>query len=201
MTARYCGSKTDARRPPYRGRAIGWSTTPARLLKSSRFPTAAAGCSVDKKQAGRELNRSADSGGAEDGDLVSVSRAFARLACSGKVKNGWDRWRRKSGQPDRDHSHESAAFAVGVARGREANPRPRCEDWREVPLVTIVRPTLRTMTTRFMPSRSRSGNKGGYIVHVAIADVAFACGCSALDRDAPTRAIRCISGSRGADAA
>jgi len=44
------------------------------------------------------------------------------------------------------------------------------------------------MTMRYMPRRPDPSNKGGYIVHVAIADVAFYVRPgSALDRDALTR--------------
>jgi hypothetical protein len=53
---------------------------------------------VDKKQAGRELNiAKTDTGGAEDGDLVSVdlvrSRGFGLPPA--RSRNGWARWPRK----------------------------------------------------------------------------------------------------------
>ena len=84
---------------------------------------------VDKKQVGRELNiAKADSGGAEDGDLVSIeivrSRGFG--LASGKVKErlGFARVR-ESGQPDRDSLPRNSAgvFALGIARRRSGKAR------------------------------------------------------------------------------
>ena len=116
---------------------------------------------VDKKQAGRELNiAKADTGGAEDGDLVSVdlvrSRGFG--LASGKVKERLGSLAsRKGGQPDRDPCPRNSAslLARRVARGRGGKARNaegprglarRCRWSRS------IRPTPRTMTTRFMPS-------------------------------------------------
>ena len=84
---------------------------------------------VDKKQAGRELNiAKADTGGAEDGDLVSVdlvrSRGFG--LASGKVKERLGSLASgKSGQPDRDPFPRNSAglLARRVARGRRGKAR------------------------------------------------------------------------------
>ncbi len=63
------------------------------------------------------------------------------------------------------------------------------EDWRELPLVTIDPPDAKdhddAVHAELDPD---SNNKGGYVVTVAIADVAFYVRPgSALDRDALTR--------------
>jgi ribonuclease R len=48
------------------------------------------------------------------------------------------------------------------------------EDWRDMPLSPSIRRTPRITTTRFMPKPDDDpDNKGGFIVNVAIADVAF----------------------------
>ena len=93
-TARCCASRslTTAKAPVYRGRVIKViDHAKTRVLGIFRALPGGGGrlIPVDKKQAGRELNiAKADSGGAEDGDLVSVdlvrSRGFG--LASGKVK-------------------------------------------------------------------------------------------------------------------
>ena len=100
---------------------------------------------VDKKQAGRELNiAKPDTGGAEDGDLVSVdlirTRGFG--LASGRVKE-------KLGSIASEkaisliaiHAHDiPLAFSQGALREAEA-AKPAAlkgrEDWRDIPLVTI----------------------------------------------------------------
>ncbi len=115
---------------------------------------------VDKKQAGRELNiAKADTGGAEDGDLVSVdivrTRGFG--LASGKVKERLGSLAtEKAVSLIAIHAHEipQAFSPARVARGGSgANPRrwraartgARCRWSRS------IRPMPRTMTTRFMP--------------------------------------------------
>jgi len=152
---------------------------------------------VDKKQAGRELNiAKADAGGAEDGDLVSVdlirSRGFG--LASGKVKERLGSLAsEKAVSLIAIHSHEiPQAFSPAALReAEEAKPatlRGR-EDWRELPLVTIDPPDAKDHDDAVHAEvDSDPNNKGGVIVTVAIADVAFYVRPgSALDRDALTR--------------
>ena len=152
---------------------------------------------VDKKQAGRELNIAPpDTGGAEDGDLVSVDLVRSRgygLA-SGKVK---ERLGSLSSEKAISliaiHAHEiPQAFSPGALReAEEAQPATLKgrEDWRDLPLVTIDPPDAKDHDDAVHAAPDPDpNNKGGYIVHVAIADVAFYVRPgSALDRDALTR--------------
>jgi ribonuclease R len=152
---------------------------------------------VDKKQAGRELNiAKADSGGAEDGDLVSVdlvrSRGFG--LASGKVKERLGSLAsEKAVSLIAIHSHEiPQAFSPAALReAEEAKPATLAgrEDWREVPLVTIDPPDAKDHDDAVHAEPDPDpNNKGGFIVNVAIADVAFYVRPgSALDRDALTR--------------
>ncbi|MBN8974626.1 MAG: ribonuclease R, partial [Rhizobiales bacterium] len=76
---------------------------------------------------------------------------------------------------------EAEAAAPATLQGRE--------DWRDIPLVTIDPPDAKDHddAVHAVPDDD-SANKGGYIVHVAIADVAFYVRPgSALDRDALLR--------------
>jgi ribonuclease R len=152
---------------------------------------------VDKKQAGRELNiAKADTGGAEDGDLVSVdlvrSRGFG--LASGKVKERLGSLAsEKAVSLIAIHSHEiPQAFSPAALREAE-DAKPATlkgrEDWRELPLVTIDPPDAKDHDDAVHAEVDRDpNNKGGYIVSVAIADVAFYVRPgSALDRDALTR--------------
>jgi ribonuclease R len=152
---------------------------------------------VDKKQAGRELNiAKADSGGAEDGDLVSVdlvrSRGFG--LASGKVKERLGSLAsEKAISLIAIHAHEiPQAFSPAALReAEEAKPATLAgrEDWRDVPLVTIDPPDAKDHDDAVHAEPDPDpNNKGGYIVNVAIADVAFYMRPgSALDRDALTR--------------
>jgi ribonuclease R len=152
---------------------------------------------VDKKQAGRELNvAKADSGGAEDGDLVSVdlvrSRGFG--LASGKVKERLGSLAsEKAVSLIAIHSHEiPQAFSPAALREAEA-AKPATlagrEDWRNLPLVTIDPPDAKDHDDAVhAEADSDPNNKGGFIVTVAIADVAFYVRPgSALDHDALTR--------------
>ena len=152
---------------------------------------------VDKKQAGRELNiAKADTGGAEDGDLVSVdlvrSRGFG--LASGKVKERLGSLAtEKAVSLIAIHSHEiPQAFSPAALReAEEAKPATLKgrEDWRDLPLVTIDPPDAKDHDDAVHALADPDpNNKGGYIVNVAIADVAFYVRPgSALDRDALTR--------------
>ncbi len=152
---------------------------------------------VDKKQAGRELNiAKADTNGAEDGDLVSVDLVRSRgygLA-SGKVKERLGSLAsEKAVSLIAIHAHEiPQAFAPAALReAEEARPATLKgrEDWRDLPLVTIDPPDAKDHDDAVHAEPDADpNNKGGYIVNVAIADVAFYVRPgSALDRDALTR--------------
>jgi ribonuclease R len=152
---------------------------------------------VDKKQAGRELNIArADSNGAVDGDLVSVdlvrSRGFG--LASGKVKERLGSLAsEKAVSLIAIHSHEiPQAFSADALReAEEAKPATLKgrEDWRDVPLVTIDPPDAKDHDDAVHAEPDPdTNNKGGFILNVAIADVAFYVRPdSALDRDALTR--------------
>jgi ribonuclease R len=152
---------------------------------------------VDKKQAGRESNiAKADRNGAEDGDLVSVdlirSRGFG--LGSGKVKERLGSLAsEKAVSLIAIHAHEiPLTFSPAALREAEA-AKPATlagrEDWRELPLVTIDPPDAKDHDDAVHAEADPDpNNKGGYIVTVAIADVAFYVRPgSALDRDAQTR--------------
>jgi ribonuclease R len=152
---------------------------------------------VDKKQAGRELNiAKADTGGAADGDLVSVdlirTRGFG--LGSGKVKERLGSLAsEKAISLIAIHAHEiPQAFSPASLREAEAAQPATLkgrQDWRAIPLVTIDPPDAKDHDDAVHAEPdSDPNNKGGYIVNVAIADVAFYVRPgSALDRDALTR--------------
>jgi len=152
---------------------------------------------VDKKQAGRELNiAKSDTMGAEDGDLVSVdlvrSRGFG--LASGKVRERLGSLRsEKAISLIAIHAHDIPhAFSQAALReADEAKPATLKgrEDWRDVPLVTIDPPDAKDHDDAVHAELDGDpNNKGGYIVNVAIADVAFYVQPgSALDRDALIR--------------
>jgi ribonuclease R len=152
---------------------------------------------VDKKQAGRELNiAKPDTGGAADGDLVSVdlirTRGFG--LASGRVKERYGAINNeKAISLIAIHAHDiPQAFSRDALReAEEAKPATLKgrEDWRELPLVTIDPPDAKDHDDAVhAESDDDPNNKGGFIIHVAIADVAFYVRPgSALDRDAVTR--------------
>ena len=152
---------------------------------------------VDKKQAGRELNiAKADTQGAEDGDLVSVdlvrSRGFG--LASGKVKERLGSIAsEKAISLIAIHAHDiPQAFSKSALAEADAAQPPTLkgrEDWRDVPLVTIDPPDAKDHDDAVhAEADSDPNNKGGFIVHVAIADVAFYVRPgSALDHDALER--------------
>jgi ribonuclease R len=190
----------DGEVAPYRGRIIKITDhARTRLLGIFRKLPGGGGLlvPVDKKQAGRELNIApSDTGGAEDGDLVSVDPVQTRgygLA-SGKVK---ERLGSLSSEKAISliaiHAHEiPQVFSPSALREAEdaqpADLKGR-EDWRDLPLVTIDPPDAKDHDDAVHAAPDPDpNNKGGYIVHVAIADVAFYVRpSSALDRDALKR--------------
>ncbi|HMM92486.1 ribonuclease R [Bradyrhizobium sp.] len=185
---------------PYRGRVIKvLDHARTRVLGIFRKTPAGGGrlVPVDKKQAGRELNIAPpDTGGAEDGDLVAVdlirSRGFGLAA--GRVK---ERLGSLSSEKAISliaiHAHDiPQAFSPSAVREAEAAEPATLkgrEDWRELPLVTIDPPDAKDHDDAVHAEADLDpNNKGGYIVHVAIADVAFYVRPgSALDRDALMR--------------
>jgi ribonuclease R len=184
----------------YRGRVIKVvDHTKTRVLGIFRALQGGGGrlVPVDKKQVGRELNiAKADSNGAVDGDLVSVdlvrSRGFG--LASGKVRERLGSLAsEKAVSLIAIHSHEiPQAFSADALReaeeARPANLKGR-EDWRDVPLVTIDPPDAKDHDDAVHAEPDPDPrNKGGFILNVAIADVAFYVRPdSALDRDALTR--------------
>jgi ribonuclease R len=152
---------------------------------------------VDKKQAGRELNIArADTSGAENGDLISVdlvrSRGFG--LASGKVKERLGSIAsEKAISLIAIHAHDipQAFSRSALHEAEEADPATLKgrEDWRDVPLVTIDPPDAKDHDDAVHAAPdSDPNNKGGFIVHVAIADVAFYVRPgSALDHDALER--------------
>ena len=184
----------------YRGRVIKvLDQARARLLGVFRKTPDGGGrlVPVDKKQAGRELNIAPpDTGGAEDGDLVSVDLVRSRGygLSSGKVKERLGSLAsEKAISLIAIHAHEiPQAFSPSALREAEAAEPATLkgrEDWRELPLVTIDPPDAKDHDDAVHAAPDdAANNKGGYIVHVAIADVAFYVRPgSALDRDALTR--------------
>ncbi|NVN86651.1 MAG: ribonuclease R [Rhodopseudomonas sp.] len=184
----------------YRGRVIKVvDHTKARILGIFRALPGGGGrlIGVDKKQAGRELNiAKADAGGAEDGDLVSVdlirSRGFG--LASGRVKERLGSLAtEKAVSLIAIHSHEIpqdfSAEAIREAEAAKPATLKGREDWRELPLVTIDPPDAKDHDDAVHAEPdSDPGNKGGCIVHVAIADVAYYVRPgSALDADALRR--------------
>jgi len=114
---------------------------------------------------------------------------------------------RKGRQPDRDSRPRNPAglFTLGAARSRSGKDRDAAgrEDWRNVPLVTIDPPDAKDHDDAVHAEPdSDPNNKGGYIRRCRDRRCRLLCAAgSALDRDALIRAIRCISRTRGADAA
>ncbi len=185
---------------PYRGRVIKViDHARTRILGIFRTLPDGGGrlIPVDKKQVGRELNiAKADTGGAEDGDLISVdlirTRGFG--LASGRVKERLGSLAsEKAISLIAIHAHDiPQAFTPSALREAE-DAKPATlqgrEDWRDVPLVTIDPPDAKDHDDAVHAQADPDpNNKGGYIVNVAIADVAFYVRSgSALDRDALQR--------------
>ncbi len=152
---------------------------------------------VDKKMLGKELSIPAGSTGeAQDGDLVAVETTRApRLGLpSGRVVERLGSLASERavsliaihahGIPHvfrRDTENEAEAAKPATLAGRE--------DWRQVPLVTIDPPDAKDHDDAVHAEPDTAGNNhGGFIVSVAIADVAhYVKPNSALDREALVR--------------
>lgn len=152
---------------------------------------------VDKKQAGRELNIAAhDAGGAQDGDLVSVDliRTRGYGLASGRVKERLGSLAsEKAISLIAIHTHDIpqdfSSAAVRESEAAEPATLKGREDWRDLPLVTIDPPDAKDHDDAVHAAPDPDpNNKGGVILHVAIADVAYYVRPgSALDRDALRR--------------
>jgi ribonuclease R len=152
---------------------------------------------VDKKSRGRELNISPGAAGdAHDGDLVA-----AELSRTGRLGLPTAHVKERLGSLSseravsmiaiaqhgipttfsRDASREAETAAPATVAGRE--------DWRELPLVTIDPADAKDHDDAvFAEYDSDPGNPGGFILTVAIADVAhYVTPGSALDREALDR--------------
>ncbi len=152
---------------------------------------------IDKKQLGRELSIPAGAtAGAADGDLVSVEVArHGRLG----LANGSVVERLGSIKSERAvsliaiHAHEIPQTFSRAALAEAEAARPALlagrEDWRDVPFVTIDPPDAKDHDDAVHAAADPDArNPGGYIVRVAIADVAYYVRPgSALDRAAAER--------------
>lgn len=152
---------------------------------------------IDKKQVGRELAIAAsDSKDAQDGDLISVElmRGRGYGLPSGRVKERLGSLKtEKAISLIAIHAHDiPQEFAADVVREAEAAAPASLagrEDWRSVPLLTIDPPDAKDHDDAVHAEPDTDpNNKGGYILNVAIADVAFYVRPqSALDREALKR--------------
>lgn len=190
----------DDEGPAYRGRIIKViDKAKSRILGVFRSLPEGGGrlVPVDKKFADRELNIArTDTGGAEDGDLVSVdivrSRGFG--LASGRVKEKLGSVKSEKAISliaiyAHDIPLQFSSAAIREAEAAEpANLKGR-EDWRDVPLVTIDPPDAKDHDDAVHAQADDDpNNKGGFIVNVAIADVSFYVRPgTALDRDALDR--------------
>jgi len=191
---------TDDEAAAYRGRVIKViDHAKSRVLGVFRSTPDGGGrlVPVDKKQAGRELNIARpDTAGAQNGDLVSVdlmrSRGFG--LASGKVRERLGSIAsEKAISLIAIHAHDiPMAFSREAMREAEESQPATLkgrEDWRDVPLVTIDPPDAKDHDDAVHAELDTDpNNKGGFIVHVAIADVAFYVRAgSALDHEALIR--------------
>ena len=152
---------------------------------------------VDKKQLGRELAIPAGlTGDAQDGDLVAVdvARAGRYGLPTAHVKERLGSLKSERAVSliainahDIPHVFRREALAE-AEEARPARPEGR-EDWRRLPLVTIDPVDAKDHDDAvFAESDTDPKNAGGFIVTVAIADVAhYVTPASALDREALAR--------------
>ena len=190
--------------PAYTGRIIkiiehAKDRTKSRILGVFRSLPGGGGrlVPVDKKFTDRELNvAETDTLGAQDGDLVSVdfirSRGFG--LASGRVKE-------RLGSVNSEkaisliaiYAHDiPLQFSPAAVRDAEAAAPATLkgrEDWRDLPLVTIDPPDAKDHDDAVHAEADTDpNNKGGFIIHVAIADVAYYVRAgTGLDRDALDR--------------
>jgi ribonuclease R len=152
---------------------------------------------VDKKSLGRELTIPAGAeGGAEDGDLVSVDflpqRAFGLPTARVRERLGSIKGERAvSLIAIHTHGIPDVFRREALAEAEAARPAgmTKREDWTSLPLITIDPPDAKDHDDAvFALPDSDPGNRGGFILTVAIADVAhYVTPGSALDREALDR--------------
>ena len=152
---------------------------------------------VDKKMIGKQLlvHKGAE-GGATDGDLVAVevARAVRLGSPAGKVVE-------RLGSLKTERAVSMIAIAAHgipsvfrndtMAQAEAAKPATLAgrEDWRKIPLVTIDPPDAKDHDDAvYAEPDTGKGNPGGFVITVAIADVAhYVTPGSALDREALVR--------------
>src|SRR5580692_7313079 len=152
---------------------------------------------IDKKQLGRELAIAPDrASGAVDGDLVAVE-----VSRSGRLGLPMGSVIERLGSIKSEHAvsliainaHDIPNVFPRAVLDEAAAAKPAAlagrEDWRDVPFVTIDPPDAKDHDDAVHAiSDTDPGNRGGYIVSVAIADVAhYVSPGSALDREALRR--------------
>jgi ribonuclease R len=153
---------------------------------------------IDKKQVGRELVvPPGDGGDAQDGDLVAVEVAPRKSGYGLAIARVKERL--GSLKTERAvsviaiHAHSIPyVFPAAVLKEAEAAKPARLEgreDWRKLPLVTIDPADAKDHDDAVHAERdSDPKNPGGFVISVAIADVAhYVRPGSALDREALTR--------------
>ena len=186
--------------PPYTGRVVKLlSRARHRVLGVLHIEANGGGriVPIDKKQAGRELAvAAADIGESEHGDLVSVDLV-------GKTRFGAPRARIRESLGSvtnekavslialRAHDIPDVFRPEAIEESEKAKPATLQgrEDWRELPLVTIDPPDAKDHDDAVHATLDPAAdNPGGYILTVAIADVAhYVKPHSPLDRDALER--------------
>jgi ribonuclease R len=152
---------------------------------------------IDKKQLGRELAIAADAAaGAVDGDLVAVEVSrHGRLGLpAGRVVERLGSLKTERAVSliaiaahDIPHAFTRAVLAEAEA-AQAVSPAGR-EDWRQLPFVTIDPPDAKDHDDAVHAAPDPDPhNRGGYLVSVAIADVAhYVRPGSQLDREAEKR--------------
>jgi len=186
--------------PPYTGRVVKLlSRARHRVLGVLHIEANGGGriVPIDKKQAGRELAvAAADIGEARHGDLVSVDLV-------GKTRFGAPRARIRESLGSianekavslialRAHDIPDVFRPEAIDESERAKPATLQgrEDWRDLPLVTIDPPDAKDHDDAVhAASDPAQDNPGGYILTVAIADVAhYVKPRTPLDRDALER--------------
>jgi ribonuclease R len=152
---------------------------------------------IDKKALGREIPIPVgDENGAKDGDLVSVSlakRGRYELVLGKVVQRLGSLKSEKAISMVAIHAHGipnlfSQAAIEEAEQAKPATLKGR-EDWRDLPLVTIDPPDAKDHDDAVHAAPDEDpANEGGFVVTVAIADVAaYVRPGSALDREAQER--------------
>lgn len=152
---------------------------------------------IDKKQLGKELSIPANAmGDAQDGDLIAVEVARSgRLGLStGRVKEVLGSLKsEKAVSLIAIHAHsipqEFRPETIAEAQAAKPATLEGREDWRQIPFVTIDPPDAKDHDDAVHAITDSDGsNPGGFIVSVAIADVAYYVRPgSSLDREALVR--------------